>query len=88
MRPHGGTAPRLSLNAQGQGRQVWLEHTELEDSIAASTRGLYERDMSTLVPPAFAHHTLRELSVSKIDRFLKAQIKTCYGGGRTHARWR
>lgn len=59
--------------------EVWLEDIELEDRIAMSTRELYERDMRTLVMPAFAHHTLREMSISKIDRFLKAQAKISYG---------
>ena len=58
--------------------EVWLEDIELEDRISASTRELYERDMRTLVMPAFAHHTLREMSISKIDRFLKAQAKISY----------
>ena len=58
--------------------EVWLEDIELEDRIAASTRELYERDMRTLVMPAFEHHTLREMSISKIDRFLKAQAKISY----------
>jgi integrase len=58
--------------------EVWLEDIELEDRISASTRELYERDMRTLVLPAFEHHTLREMSISKIDRFLKAQAKISY----------
>ena len=58
--------------------EVWLEDIELEDRISASTRELYERDMRTLVLPAFGHHTLREMSISKIDRFLKAQAKISY----------
>lgn len=55
--------------------EIWLEDIELEDRIAASTRELYERNMRTLVMPAFGHYTLREMSISKIDRFLKAQAK-------------
>ena len=34
--------------------------------------------MRTLVLPAFEHFTLREISISKIDRFLKGQAKISY----------
>ena len=57
---------------------VWLEDLDLEGRIAVSTRDLYERDMRTLVMPAFQHYTLREISISKIDRFLKSQAKISY----------
>jgi hypothetical protein len=58
--------------------EVWLEYLDLEDRIAASTRELYERDMRTLVMPTFERYTLREMSISKIDRFLKARAKVSY----------
>lgn len=58
--------------------EVWLEDLDLEDRIAISTRELYERDMRTLVMSAFEHFTLREISISKIDRFLKGQAKVSY----------
>lgn len=51
--------------------EVWLEDLDLEGGIAPSTRELYERDMRTIVMPAFEHLTLREITVSKVDRFLK-----------------
>ncbi|MBC7630707.1 hypothetical protein [Aeromicrobium sp.] len=34
--------------------------------------------MRTLVMPAFEHFTLREISISKIGRFLKGQAKISY----------
>jgi integrase len=58
--------------------EVWLEDLDLEDRVAASTRELYERDMRTLVLPTFERYTLREMSISKLDRFLKAQAKVSY----------
>ena len=58
--------------------EVWLEDLDLEGRIAIITRDLYERDMRTLVLPAFEHFTLREISISKIDRFLKGQAKISY----------
>lgn len=58
--------------------ELWLDDLELEGKIAASTRELYERDMRTLVLPSFVNLTLREISVSRVDRFLKAQAKISY----------
>lgn len=58
--------------------QVWLEDLDLEGRVGESTRELYERDMRTLVLPAFEHFTLREITISKVDRFLKAQAKISY----------
>lgn len=51
--------------------EVWLEDLDLEGRIAPSTRGLYERNMRHLVMPAFEHYLLREITISKVDRFLK-----------------
>jgi integrase len=56
---------------------VWLEDLELDD-LAPSTKELYERDMRTLVLPAFKEMTLREISIMKVDRFLKQQQKHSY----------
>lgn len=58
--------------------ELWLEDLELEGEIAASTRELYERHMRTLVLPVFRGLTLREVGVSRVDRFLKAQAKISY----------
>ncbi|RPF21302.1 tyrosine-type recombinase/integrase [Myceligenerans xiligouense] len=57
--------------------EVWLEDLELDD-LASSTRELYERDMRTLVLPAFKEMTLREITIMKVDRFLKQQQKFSY----------
>jgi len=57
---------------------VWLEDLDLEGRIAPSTRDLYERDMRTLVLPAFEHLTLREMTVGRVDRFLKQQARLSY----------
>ncbi|MFT4008592.1 MAG: hypothetical protein QM655_00975 [Nocardioidaceae bacterium] len=43
-----------------------------------NTRQLYERDIKTIVMPAFEHYTLHEISISKVDRFLKAQAMNSY----------
>jgi integrase len=51
--------------------QVWLEDLDLENKVAPSTRALYERNMRQLVMPAFEHYVLREITVRKVDHFIK-----------------
>lgn len=56
--------------------EVWLADLDLEDKLAANTRALYERNMEKLVLPAFANYTLREISVRKVDQFIKTLAST------------
>jgi integrase len=51
--------------------EVWLEDLDLENKVAPSTRALYERNMRQLVMPAFEHYVLREITVRKVDHFIK-----------------
>lgn len=51
--------------------EVWLADLDLEGKLAPSTRALYERNMRRLVMPAFEGYALREVTVSKVDQFLK-----------------
>ncbi|MGB2934631.1 MAG: tyrosine-type recombinase/integrase [Nostocoides sp.] len=51
--------------------EVWLEDLDLEGKLAPSTRALYERNMRQLVLPAFEHFVLREITVRKVDQFIK-----------------
>lgn len=46
----------------------WLADIDLEGRLAPSTRRLYERDMRTLVMPAFGNLTLREIGVARRPR--------------------
>ena len=55
---------------------VWLADLDLENKIAPSTRALYERNMRQLVMPAFEHQTLREVTVRKVDQFIKTLATT------------
>ncbi|WP_448070652.1 tyrosine-type recombinase/integrase [Georgenia yuyongxinii] len=59
--------------------EVWDEDMELEDRLAPRSRDSYRQTMRTIVMPAFGSYTLREISISKIDRFLKAQARISYG---------
>lgn len=56
--------------------EVWLGDLDLEGKIAPSTRALYERNMHQLVMPAFQHFALREITVSRVDQFIKALATT------------
>lgn len=54
--------------------KLWLDDLAVRE-LAESTRDLYERNMCKLVLPAFENFTLREVSVARVDRFLKAQAR-------------
>lgn len=56
----------------------WLEDLDLEDRLSTTTRQLYERNMRTLVLPAFKDLTLREIGVARCDHFLKQLAKQSY----------
>src|SRR5680860_156869 len=66
--------------------EVWLEDLDLEGRLAPSTRELYERDMRQLVLPAFAKFTLREISVRRVDQFIKRLAATKSYSKAKHAR--
>ncbi|WP_110208635.1 tyrosine-type recombinase/integrase [Nocardioides daejeonensis] len=67
-RSTGELSPDSSFTALAD---VWLADLDLEAKLAESTRALYERNMRQLVLPAFEGYALREITVSKVDRFLK-----------------
>lgn len=56
----------------------WLEDLELEDRLSKRTLQLYERNMQTLVMPAFGNLTLREIGVARCGHFLKQLAKQSY----------
>jgi integrase len=56
--------------------EVWLEDLDLENKLAPSTRALYERNMRQLVMPTFEHYVLREITVRKVDQFIKTLATT------------
>ncbi|MFC5175043.1 tyrosine-type recombinase/integrase [Nocardioides taihuensis] len=56
--------------------EVWLDDLDLEGKLAPSTRALYERNMRLLVVPAFEHYVLREITVRKVDQFIKTLATT------------
>jgi integrase len=56
----------------------WLADIDIEGRISRTTRNLYERNMRTLVSPAFDSLTLREIGVARCDRFIKELGKRSY----------
>jgi integrase len=52
--------------------EVWLADLDLTGQLAVNTRNLYERNMRQLVIPAFEHLLLREITVRRVDQFIKA----------------
>ncbi|KQW45070.1 integrase [Nocardioides sp. Root1257] len=50
---------------------VWLDDLDVTGKLAPSTRSLYERNMRQLVLPVFEHYALREITVRKVDQFIK-----------------
>jgi integrase len=56
--------------------KVWLDDLDLQGKLAPSTRILYERNMRQLVMPVFEHDTLREITVCKVDQFIKTLAAT------------
>lgn len=56
----------------------WLNDIDLEGRISKTTRNLYERNMRTLVSPAFDSLTLREIGVARCDKFIKQLSKISY----------
>ena len=55
---------------------VWLDDLDLTNILAPSTRSLYERNVRQLVMPAFEHYLLREITVRKVDQFIKTLATT------------
>lgn len=61
----------------------WLEDLDLEDRLSTTTRQLYERNMRTLVMPAFKDLTSREIGVARCDHILtarEAELQPCQAG--------
>ncbi len=58
--------------------EAWLEDLMLDMDRADSTKDIYERELRGLVLPTFEHFTVREITVGRIERFLKLQRTTSY----------
>lgn len=57
---------------------AWLEDLMLDVDRAESTKDIYERELRGLVLPFFENFTVREVTVGRIERFLKVQRAKSY----------
>lgn len=57
---------------------AWVEDLRLDADRSESTKDIYERALRLWVMPALEGFTVRELTVARIDRFLKTQRATSY----------
>ncbi|WP_033197177.1 tyrosine-type recombinase/integrase [Agromyces italicus] len=58
--------------------EAWLEDLMLDPDRALSTKEVYASELRGLVLPTFKEFTIREVTVGRIERFLKAQRAVSY----------
>ncbi len=58
--------------------EAWLEDLMLDVDRAIGTKTVYEYELRGLVLPFFEHFTVREVTVGRIERFLKVQRAISY----------
>lgn len=64
---------------------AWLEDVQMRTDLADGTKDLYRRELNSLVLPTFKKFLLRELTVGRVDQFLKRQATVSYAHAR-HSR--
>lgn len=57
---------------------AWLEDMRREHDLADNTKETYERELRTLVMPTFENFTVREVTVGRVESFLKTQRAKSY----------
>ncbi|MBP1076319.1 integrase [Microbacterium terrae] len=57
---------------------AWLEDLRMDSDRSDGTKEVYERELRSLVQPTFQHFTVREVTVGRIERFLKEQRSRSY----------
>lgn len=58
--------------------EAWLADLQMDVDRADSTKEIYERELRGLVLPTFEHFTVREVTVGRIEHFLKVQRARSY----------
>lgn len=53
--------------------ELWLDEIRAAPDLPDGTKEVYETQLRTLLMPAFEHLALREITVTRVERFLKAQ---------------
>jgi integrase len=81
-----GANGRLTSDSSfGALAELWLEDIALSKELADGTKELYGRELRTLVMPTFEPFALREITVGRVDRFLKLEAGRSYARAR-HSR--
>jgi len=57
---------------------AWLEDMRRDHDLADNTKDTYERELRTLVMPTFENFTVREVTVGRVESFLKTQRAKSY----------
>lgn len=65
--------------------QAWLADVQLRVDLADGTKDLYRRELHSLVLPTFEKFRLREVTVGRVDQFIKRQATISYAHAR-HSR--
>ena len=64
---------------------AWLDDVRIRTDLADGTKDLYRRELNSLVLPTFKGFLLREVTVGRVDQFLKRQATVSYAYAR-HSR--
>ncbi|MFD4420855.1 tyrosine-type recombinase/integrase [Agromyces sp. NPDC058484] len=64
---------------------AWIEDVRVRTDLAAGTKDLYRRELTSLVLPTFDTFRLREVTTGRVDQFLKRQSLVSYAHAR-HSR--
>lgn len=64
---------------------AWLDDVQIRTDLADGTKDLYRRELNSLVLPTFKGFLLREVTVGRVDQFLKRQATISYAHAR-HSR--
>jgi integrase len=65
--------------------KAWLEDVNLRTDLSPGTKDLYRRELNSLILPTLKNFRLREVTVGRVDQFLKRQATVSYAHAR-HSR--
>jgi integrase len=75
----GGAADSLTADSPFAAlAEAWLEDLRLDVDRSDGTKEVYERELRSLVLPTFEHFTVREVTVGRVERYLKVQRAKSY----------
>ncbi|KQM83662.1 hypothetical protein ASE68_10930 [Agromyces sp. Leaf222] len=78
MRVSGGRDDVTADSSFADLAAAWVEDLRMDVDRSESTKDTYQKALRLWVMPAFENFTVREMTVARLDRFLKAQRVTSY----------